>query len=80
MPLESLPYALDWEDVRRLIADASGDDERNVRDRAIILLLAVYGLRRGGVAALRMDQVDRANGQLQIWRLKRRQPQVYPLV
>lgn len=78
--LESLPYALDWEDVRRLIADASGDDERNVRDRAIILLLAVYGLRRGEVAALRIDQVDRANGQLQIWRLKRRQPQVYPLV
>lgn len=78
--LESLPYALDWEDVRSVIAGAYGDDERSVRDRAILLLLAVYGLRRGEVAALRIDQVDRANGRLQIWRLKRRQPQIYPLV
>jgi integrase/recombinase XerD len=78
--LESLPYALDWEDVRGLIASADGDDERTVRDRAILLLLAVYGLRRGEVAALRIDQVDCANGQLHIWRLKRRQPQLYPLV
>jgi len=78
--LESLPYALSWEDVRRVIATASSDTEREVRDRAILMLLAVYGLRRGEVAALRLDQIDWAAGQLRIWRLKRRQPQVYPLV
>lgn len=78
--LESLPYALSWGDVRRVIATASGDTERDIRDRAILLLLAVYGLRRGEVAALRLDQIDRIAGQLHIWRLKRRQPQVYPLV
>ncbi|MEO7127500.1 MAG: tyrosine-type recombinase/integrase [Rhodoferax sp.] len=78
--LESLPYALSWDDVRRVIATASSDTERDIRDRAILLLLAVYGLRRGEVAALRLDQIDRARGQLNIWRLKRRQPQVYPLV
>jgi site-specific recombinase XerD len=78
--METLPYALDWADVRRLIATASGDAECDVRDRAILLLLAVYGLRRGEVAALRLDHIDRDGGRLQIWRLKRRQPQVFPLV
>lgn len=78
--LQSLPYALGWDDVRRVIAAASGDTERDIRDRAILLLLAVYGLRRGEVAALRIDQIDRVAGRLHIWRLKRRQPQIYPLV
>lgn len=78
--LESLPYALSWDDVRRVIATASSDTERDIRDRAILLLLAVYGLRRGEVASLRLDQIDQVAGRLHIWRLKRRQPQVYPLV
>lgn len=78
--LESLPYALSWDDVRRVLATAGSDSERDVRDRAILMLLAIYGLRRGEVAALRLDQIDWAAGQLRIWRLKRRQAQVYPMV
>ncbi len=78
--LETLPYALDWDDVRRLIASASGGTEVDLRDRAILLLLTVYGLRRGEVAALQLDQVDLSGRQLRIERLKRRQPQIYPLV
>lgn len=78
--LESLPYALSWEDVRRVIATASSDTERDIRDRAILLLLAVYGLRRGEVASLRIDEIDQVAGQLHIRRLKRHDPQVYPLV
>jgi integrase/recombinase XerD len=78
--LESLPYALSWDDVRRVIATASSKTESDIRDRAILLLLAVYGLRRGEVASLRLDQIDQAGERLHIWRLKRRQPQIYPLV
>ncbi len=44
------------------------------------LLLAVYGLRRGEVAALRLEHIDLSGRQLRIERLKRRQPQIYPLV
>lgn len=77
--LESLPYALSWDDVRRLLGTANSDSEKDVRDRAILMLLAVYGLRRGEVAALRLEQIDWTARQLRIWRLKRRQPQVYPL-
>lgn len=78
--LETLPYALDWKDVRRLLATTSGDTELDIRDRAIMLLLAVYGMRRGEVAALRLEHIDQEGRQLRIWRLKRRQPQLYPLV
>jgi integrase/recombinase XerD len=77
---ESLPYAPDWADVRRMLADAETDDPLDIRDRAILLLLAVYGLRSGEVAALRLDQIDWDNGTLRIFRHKRRQPQIYPLL
>lgn len=77
--LQSLPYTLSWDDVRRVLASAGSDTPRDVRDRPILMLLAIYGLRRGEVAALRLEQIDWAGRQLQVWRLKRRQPQVYPL-
>ena len=77
---ESLPYAPDWSDVRRMLADADTDRPRDIRDRAILLLLAVYGMRSGEVAALRLDQIDWAGRVIRIFRLKRRQPQIYPLL
>jgi site-specific recombinase XerD len=77
---ESLPYAPDWCDVQRMLADAETDNPRDIRDRAILLLLPVYGMRSGEVAALRLDQIDWAGGTLRLFRLKRRQPQIYPLV
>jgi integrase/recombinase XerD len=77
--LESLPYALSWEEVHKLLASTASASPRDIRDRAILMLLAVYGLRRGEVAALRLDQIDWAGRRLWIHRLKRRQPQVYPL-
>lgn len=44
---ESLPYAPDWSDVQRMLADAETDKPLDIRDRAILLLLAVYGMRNG---------------------------------
>lgn len=77
---ESLPYAPDWRDVQRMLADAETDKPRDIRDRAILLLLAVYGMRSGEVVALRLDQIDWGHRILRLFRLKRRQPQIYPLV
>jgi integrase/recombinase XerD len=77
---ESLPYAPEWADVRRLLADTITDKPRDIRDRAILMLLAIYGLRGGEVASLRLDQIDWRGRLLRIFRLKRRQAQVYPLV
>jgi integrase len=77
---ESLPYAPGWSDVQRMLASADTDKPRDIRDRAILLLLAVYGMRSGEVSALRLDQIDWAGRTLRLFRLKRRQPQIYPLV
>lgn len=77
---ESLPYAPDWSDVQRMLADVDTDKPRDIRDRAILLLLAIYGMRSGEVAALRLDQIDWPGRTLRLFRLKRRQPQIYPLV
>ena len=60
--------------------DVETDRPRDIRDRAILLLLAVYGMRSGEVAALRLDQIDWAGRTLRLFRLKRRQPQIYPLL
>jgi len=77
---ESLPYAPDWSDVQRMLVDVDTDKPRDIRDRAILLLLAIYGMRSGEVAALRLDQIDWSGRTLRLFRLKRRQPQIYPLV
>jgi integrase/recombinase XerD len=77
---ESLPYAPDWSVVQQMLADVDTDKPRDIRDRAILLLLALYGMRSGEVAALRLDQIDWARRTLRLIRLKRRQPQIYPLL
>lgn len=77
---ESLPYAPDWSAVQQMLADVDTDKPRDIRDRAILLLLALYGMRSGEVAALRLDQIDWAGRTLRLIRLKRRQPQIYPLL
>lgn len=77
---ESLPFAPGWSDVRRILAYGATETTGDVRDRAILMLLAIYGLRRGEVASLRLDQIDWGGRQLRVFRLKRREPQIYPLL
>jgi integrase/recombinase XerD len=77
---ESLPCAPGWDDVRRILADTETNKPKDIRDRSILMLLAIYGLRRGEVAALRLDQIDWSGRVLRLFRLKRRQAQVYPLL
>jgi site-specific recombinase XerD len=77
---ESLPLGPEWSDVRRLLADVLTDKPRDVRDRAILMLLSIYGMRRGEVVSLRLEQLDWQKHVIRLFRLKRRQPQVYPLL
>jgi integrase len=55
---EGIPEGPGWDDVQRLLVATSGDRPADIRDHAILMLLAVYGLRRGEVAALRLDDLD----------------------
>ena len=77
---KSLPFAPSWADVQRILADSLTDQPRDVRDRAILMLLSIYGMRASEVASLRLDQLDWPHRVIRVFRLKRRQPQVYPLL
>jgi site-specific recombinase XerD len=76
---ESLPQGLTWIVVQSLIANVSGNRPANIRDRAAILLLAVYGLRIGEVCALTLDDIDWDNERIHCRRPKQRRTNTYPL-
>jgi site-specific recombinase XerD len=77
--LQTLPQGPCWEDVQRLLRTTEGDRPADVRDRAILMLLAVYGLRRGEVVRLRLQDFDWERELLRVRRPKRRGTQTYPL-
>jgi integrase/recombinase XerD len=54
----SLPSSPTWEEVQRLLNTTKGNHPTDIRDRAILLLLAVYGLRAGEVRRLRLADLD----------------------
>jgi integrase/recombinase XerD len=76
---EGLPKGPSWEDVQRLLASTEGDHPKSIRDRAIIMLLVVYGLRVGDVRALRLEDFDWEKELVCISRPKSRRRQSYPL-
>jgi len=77
---EGLPEAPSWIDVQRLLAVPVGDCAADIRDHAILLLLALYGLRRGEVASLRLDDLDWEGEWIHVFRPKQRRMQRYPLL
>jgi integrase/recombinase XerD len=77
---ETLPAGPAWADIHRMLADMNTDCPLDIRDRAIVMLFAVYGLRASEVARLRLDDVDWERECLLIHRAKRRQAQIYPLL
>lgn len=57
--LAGLPQALPEADLERLLAVVHAEDlDVAIRDRAIVLLLACYGVRRGQVSGLRLSDIN----------------------
>ena len=54
---QTLPSSPSWEDVQRLLKNTEGNSPSNIRARAIILLLAVYGLRGSEVRQLQLEDI-----------------------
>jgi len=77
---EGLPVGPPWTDVQRLIRSTGSDSARDIRDRAILILLATYGLRSSEVAGLRLEDVNWESEIVSITRPKPRRVQEYPLV
>lgn len=76
---EALPVGPRWEDVQRLVASTETDRAQDIRDRAILILLAVYGLRCSEVVALTLDDIRWDQDILHVTRPKQRCKQDYPL-
>jgi site-specific recombinase XerD len=77
---ETVPFAPRWDQVKQVIANAAGDDPVQIRDSAVLLLLAVYGWRRGEVAGLRLDDINWSAESIRVYRSKQRRIQHFPLV
>lgn len=75
---ETLPGGPSWDDVQKLIEGTEGDNSKNIRDRAIIMLLAVYGLRCSEVVKLHLEDLDWKNEVLHVRRAKDAKPQQFP--
>jgi integrase/recombinase XerD len=76
---ETLPAGPAWEGLQQLIPAADSTQPRNIRDRAILLLFAVYGLRSGEVARLQLEDIDWVNERMSVARSKQHRSQLYPL-
>jgi site-specific recombinase XerD len=76
---ESLPRGPSWDDVQRLLATTEKETPKDLRDRAMLLLLAVYGLRSGEVRALKLEDLDWEKNLIWVPRAKGRRTQCYPL-
>jgi site-specific recombinase XerD len=76
---ESLPEGPSWEQVRRLLRSVKGSGPAVLRARAILSLLAIYGLRSGEVSRLMLSNFDWRQEVFEVNHSKRGGPQRYPL-
>jgi integrase len=76
---EGLPLGPTWEQVGRIIPHSQADKPFQLRDRAILLLLAVYGLRSGEVRRLQLDDIDWEKDRIRVVRSKSGRRELLPL-
>ena len=64
--LEKLPRSLPWETVRALLRSIDRTSAKGLRDYAMFLLMATYGLRSSEVVAITLDDLRWREGSLRI--------------
>lgn len=78
---EHLPSFLPWDKVQKLLQSVKEQTGKSaLRDYAIFMLLAMYGLRCSEVANLKVSDIDWRKEQIYIKRAKNCRPQVLPLL
>lgn len=68
-----------WRDVRRILDDGIGESPKAIRDRAMLLLCAIYGFRSSEVTGLRVTDIDWAEETISITRAKNGRRQTFTL-
>jgi integrase len=77
---ERLPQGPQWSEVQRLLHANRGDTATQIRNYAMLVLLAVYGFRSGEVRGLTLDDIDWEHERIYPPRPKQRKVGEYPLV
>jgi integrase/recombinase XerD len=78
---EAMPSLLDPEQIRAVLASTRQDHSaKGLRDYAILMLLATYGMRAGEIAQLRLEDVDWHADRLSVQHTKTGSGSVLPLV
>jgi integrase/recombinase XerD len=75
----SIPRAIPWSDVQRVLASIDRRSVRGKRDYAILMLLATYGLRSQEIAALELSAIDWRHSQFHVLGRKAGNSTTYPL-
>lgn len=75
----TLPAGPSTEDLERLLATTEGDQADDLRDRALLLTLSVYGLRAGEARGLQLDDINWDAETLRIKRPKTGRTELFPL-
>lgn len=76
---ERLPRALPWETVRAFLDSIDRSTPMGLRDYAIFLLMATYGLRAGEIVALTLGDVEWRAGRIRVAQRKTATPLLLPL-
>jgi site-specific recombinase XerD len=76
---EGLPEGPEWKDVQRLLKSVKANNAAALRARAVLFLLAVYGLRSGEITHLLLSDFDWRAETFMVDHSKRGGAQKYPL-
>ena len=77
--LEQLPRSIPWDTVRALLKSIDQQSAMGLRDYAMFLLIATYGLRASEVVAMSLDDIRWRQGSLRIHQRKTSSPLELPL-
>jgi integrase len=75
-----LPSGPPLKDIKVLLKSTEGDGPTNIRDRAAILLLIIYGLRSREVVRLKLEDFDWEQRTFTLRHLKRGPIQKFPII
>jgi integrase/recombinase XerD len=76
---EQLPQSLPWDTVRTFLDRIDRSSRAGLRDYAMFLLIAEYGLRGCDIANLQLSDIDWRAGELRVRQRKTGQPLLLPL-
>lgn len=79
--MEDIPSFIQWDEIRNVISSHANRTNPSVlRNHAVLMLLATYGLRSSEVANLKLKDIDWRKKEIYLHRAKNCKPQIMPLM